>query len=59
LLIALNIAAEARKWEWPTRGRILMSTDPRRSDNALELTSILLQNVKAYHRASTDVARHL
>jgi alpha-glucosidase len=43
LLVALNIAAEPRKWHWQGRGRLLMSTHLDRSPEPLPDASLLLR----------------
>ncbi|MDA9399045.1 alpha-amylase family glycosyl hydrolase [Bradyrhizobium sp. CCBAU 45389] len=43
LMIALNISAEPRKWEWEGFGKVLMSTHLDRPAEALPHTSLLLR----------------
>jgi alpha-glucosidase len=43
VLVALNIAAEPRKWHWKGRGRMLMSTHLDRPQQPLPEASILLR----------------
>ncbi|MCK1735650.1 DUF3459 domain-containing protein [Bradyrhizobium sp. 138] len=43
ILVALNIAAEPRKWHWLGRGRLLMSTHLDRPSETLPEASILLR----------------
>jgi alpha-glucosidase len=43
MLVALNIAAEPRKWHWQGQGRLLMSTHLDRPPETLPDTSILLR----------------
>jgi alpha-glucosidase len=42
-LIALNIAAEPRKYDWPGRGRLLLSTHLDRQSELLPDASLLLR----------------
>lgn len=43
MLIALNIAAEPRKWHWQGRGQLLMSTHLDRPPEPLPEASTLLR----------------
>lgn len=43
ILVALNVAAEPRTWQWQGRGRLLMSTQLDRAPEPLPDASILLR----------------